>query len=290
MGFFGKRKIIDSETINEKMGKVITFLNQKGGVGKTTLAFNTAHALAKKGARVLCIDMDPQANLSLLFEVDCDLNEQKNIHHLLLNSIRELKVLHTSNNFADVVVRGEVDLLPAGQELSGFELSVAGISAPRQLILKKFIEKNHLLNMYDYIVIDCPPTLGLLVVNVLCAAQGIMVPFRPDDFSRKGLSHFYEVLEDIEDMGITEGPQVLAHIPNLVEIRRKQESDDLERITNELKEEFGHDNIVSPMPNRIHLMKSQSARKSVYEFHTKDFKQLQNQFDELANIITDWNR
>ena len=91
------------------------------------------------------------------------------------------------------------------------------------MILKRFLEKSNILNFYDYVVIDGPPTLGLLVVNILCATDGLLVPFRPDEFSRKGLGHLYGVLENIEDMGITEAPTILAHIPNLVDYRRKQE-------------------------------------------------------------------
>ena len=132
MGFFGKDKV-------KPKGKVISLLNQKGGVGKTTMAFNVAHALARQEKRVLCLDMDPQANLSLLCSRGVSLKKDNHIFHLLINSIRELKALHTPSVFTDVVVRGdEIDLLPSGDELSGFELSVAGISSPRQLILKRF--------------------------------------------------------------------------------------------------------------------------------------------------------
>lgn len=273
-------------------GKVIAFLNQKGGVGKTTMAYNTAFALGEKGHRVLCLDLDPQSNLSLLFEADKDSKQGKShhIHHLLINSIRELQPLHVSALIDDVLVKKDkVHLLPAGQELSGFELTVAGISAPRQLILKKFLEKNDLLNEYDYIVVDCPPTLGLLVVNILCASHGVMIPFRPDEFSRKGLAHFYDVLEDVGEMGLTRTPDILAHIPNMVDLRRKQEAGDLEKITTEIEEGIGVSNTVEPFYNRAQLVKSQAQKKSVYDFKGKEFALLQNQFNNLAHIITDWN-
>jgi chromosome partitioning protein len=270
-------------------GKVLAFLNQKGGVGKTTMAFNTAHALAEKGHKVLCLDMDPQANFSLLCGVDTSESSGPTIHQLLINSIKELKPLHASALVYDVLEKGEkVDLLPAGQELSGFELTVAGINFPRQLILKKFLETNRLLENYDYIVIDGPPTLGLLVVNIMCAAHGLLVPFRPDEFSRKGLGHFYEVLENIEDMGVTSSPQVVAHIPNLVDMRRRQESNDLERIQKELEDEFGAGTVTEPFFNRTHLVRSQAEKKSVFDFNSKDFGPLQGQFRDIAIKIEDW--
>ncbi|OUR97299.1 hypothetical protein A9Q84_13315 [Halobacteriovorax marinus] len=282
--FFNKNK--EKRPVGK--GKVVSFLNQKGGVGKTTMAFNTAHALAQDGSRVLCIDMDPQANLSYLFDIDVSETGAPSIFQLLVNSVRELKALHRPALWTDVVCKvGNIDIIPAGQELSGFELTVSAISAPRPLLLKKFIEINALKTVYDYIVIDGPPTLGLIVVNILCASDGAMVPFRPDEFSHKGLKHFYQVLEDIDDMGIVEIPEILAHVPNLVDSRRKQEGTDLERISTTLGEEA---TIVDPFLNRAQLVKSQAQKKSVFDYSSKEFLPLQSKFSEMATIITDWSK
>ncbi len=282
--FFKKKSI---EEIGN--GKVIAFLNQKGGVGKTTMCFNSAHALAQKGYRVLCIDMDPQANLSLLFDVDLSVNEGPSIHHLLVNSVRELKNLHSSDLVDDSLVRGEVDLIPACQALSGFELTMAAINSPRQLILRKFIEKNDLYSRYDYIVLDCPPTLGLLVINAVCAGHGVIVPFRPDDFSKKGLLHFYDMLDDVAEMGIVQAPEVLAHIPNLVDNRRKQEEIDLEEIREVITGHFGEDSLLEPFYNRAQLVKSQASKKSVFDFQSKEFAPLHQQFSKIADVIVGLN-
>lgn len=287
MGIFFKQRSSSQDDVKVGNGKVIAFINQKGGVGKTTMAFNSAHALAKQGHRVLCIDMDPQANLSLLCGVD--LEDNYSVYNLLVNSVRELKNLHVPALFQDVLVPGAViDVLPASQELSGFELSVASISGPRQLVLSKFLEKNSVLSRYDYIIVDCPPTLGLLVVNILCAAHGVIVPFRPDEFSRKGLGHFYQVLEDIEEMGVSDIPEVLAHIPNLVDLRRKQERSDLDRITKDLEQAFGESKVTSPFYNRAQLVKSHAQKKSVYAYQSKEFEDLQGQFNNIAQIIQEW--
>ncbi len=272
-------------TVQEK-GKVVALLNQKGGVGKTTLAFNLAHALHHQGHNVLCIDMDPQANLSLLFNVDSkELNY--NVFHLLINTVRELKALHTPVNFSDVVKPLEMKsdkllhLLPAGQELSGFELSVSAITGARQLVLKQFIEKNNLKSIYDYIIIDGPPTLGLLVVNILCSAQGVLVPFQPDQFSRKGLSHFHEVLENIEDMGIVSAPKILGYIPNLVDNRRKQVGQDF----GEIKEELKLAKIFDGLANKVQIVKSSAVKKSVFDFKGSEYKNIQNEFTNIATHI-----
>ncbi|MFZ4714329.1 MAG: ParA family protein [Bacteriovoracaceae bacterium] len=282
-----EKKSVTSQSSLVGEGKVVALLNQKGGVGKTTLAFNLAHALYHQNKRVLCIDMDPQANLSLLFNVDSkDLTY--NIFHLLINTVRELKPLHTPVNFSDVVKalstktgEGELHLLPAGQELSGFELSVSAITGARQLILKQFIEKNNLKSFYDYIIIDGPPTLGLLVVNILCASEGVLVPFQPDQFSRKGLSHFHEALENIADMGIVKAPKVIGYIPNLVEARRKQVGADFEDIRNDLKE----GKIFEGLANKVQMIKAGAVKKSVFDFKGAEYKLIQDQFSTIATHI-----
>ncbi len=286
--FFKKKNESQSEI--PANGKVIPFLNQKGGVGKTTMCFNSAHALAQRGFKVLCIDMDPQSNLSLLFGVDLSANEGASIHHLLVNSVRELKSIHTTDIVDDTLVKGAVDLLPACQSLSGFELTMASINSPRQLILKRFIDKNDLLNRYDYILLDCPPTLGLLVINAVCAGDGVIVPFRPDDFSKKGLIHFYDMLEDVKEMGIVKAPEVLAHIPNLVDNRRKQEEVDLEDIRNLIIDHFGEDRLLEPFYNRAQLVKSQASKKSVFDFNSKEFSPLHQQFSKIADVIVSLNQ
>lgn len=270
------------------MGKIVSFINQKGGVGKTTMAFNTAFALAQKGKKVLAIDLDPQANLTLLFEA----KNNYNLHHLLINSIKELKMIHVPAMLSEILHYSKgnavVDLIPGGQELSGFDLTVAGINAPRQLILRKFLEINTLKDRYDYIVIDCPPTLGLLVINALCASDGVIIPFKADDFSQKGLEHFYQVLSDISDMGIVKSPDIVLHVPNLVDLRRKQENDDLTKIIETVDHEIGEGKVFSPFLNKAGLVKSLSGRKSVFDFKGQEFTELREKFTGIAERIEEW--
>ena len=263
-------------------GKVISLMNQKGGVGKTTMAYNLAHALRSQGKKVLCIDMDPQANFSLLFGIN-PADDHDNIQQLLVNSIRELKSLHNGLLISDVLIRTDkgIDLLPAGQSLSGFELTVAGINAPRQLILKKFITTHKLQERYDYIVIDGPPTLGLLVVNILCACNGVLFPFIPDSFSEQGLKNIRNVLVDIDDMGIVDSPKILGYIPNLFEGRRKKSREDFEHI----KDEFTDGEIFEPFYNRAHMAKSMANKKSVFDYEASDYKELQSQFVNMVASV-----
>lgn len=271
-----------SEEIQEPKGRVIALMNQKGGVGKTTMAFNLAHAFAHQGKKVLCIDMDPQSNFSSLFDLPVN-DDRKNIHHLLINSVKELKALHTGVFLNDVIIKGAdgIDLIPSGQELSGFELTVAGINAPRQLILKKFIEKYELRALYDVIIIDGPPTLGLLVVNILCATDGVLYPFVPDRFSEQGLKNIQQVVADIAEMEITKTPKNLGYIPNLFDTRRKQAASDLEQIRHTLGAATMHE----AFTNKVQFGKSLAQRKSVFHYKTNEFKDLQRQFVMMTESV-----
>lgn len=263
-------------------GRVIALMNQKGGVGKTTMAFNLAHAFRHQGKKVLCIDMDPQSNFTSLFDVKVS-DDARNIHHLLINSVKELKALHTPAFINEVIVKSDdgIDLIPSGQELSGFELTVAGINAPRQLILKKFIEKFELRSQYDVIIIDGPPTLGLLVVNILCATDGVLYPFVPDRFSEQGLKNIQQVVEDIAEMEITRTPKNLGYIPNLFDTRRKQATTDLEHIKLTLGEATVHE----AFTNKVQFGKSLAQRKSVFHYKSNEYKDLQRQFVAMTETV-----
>ncbi len=263
-------------------GKLIALMNQKGGVGKTTMAFNLAHAYAHQGKKVLCIDMDPQSNFTSLFDFE-DRQDRRNIYHLLVNSVKELKALHTSTFWSDVLVKSAegIDLLPSGPELSGFELTVSGINAPRQLILKRFIEKFDLRSLYDVVIIDGPPTMGLLVVNILCATDGVLYPFVPDRFSEQGLRKILQVVEDIAEMEITSTPKNLGYIPNLFDTRRKQAAEDLE----EIKKTLGEATVHEAFTNKVQFGKSLAQRKSVFQYKSSEYKDLQRQFMTMSDTV-----
>jgi chromosome partitioning protein len=159
------------------MGKSIAIFNQKGGVGKTTTAVNFSAALAEKGKRVLLIDNDPQGNLTSGVGIDKN-SLEKSIYHVLINeaSIEDV-ILHTSFERLDILP-GSVDLAGAEIELIDFE--------DREFLLKKQILK--VKDAYDYIIVDCPPSLGLLTINALVAVDSVLIPIQCEYYALEGVS------------------------------------------------------------------------------------------------------
>ena len=158
------------------MGKIIAFANQKGGVGKTTTAINLAAALFERGKRVLLCDFDPQGNATSGFGVD---------PRSLETSVYDLIVADEPDVKSAIVSTKWVDLIGANVNLAGAELDLIAMDN-RESRLKNVLEL--VRKDYDYIFIDCPPSLGLLTLNCLCAADSFLVPLQCEYYALEGLS------------------------------------------------------------------------------------------------------
>jgi chromosome partitioning protein len=168
-------------------GICIAVFNQKGGVSKTTTAINLSAALAEKGKKVLVIDDDPQANTTNGLGVDDD-NLQASIYNLLHNQCKlEDIIIHTQYG---------VDLIPADISLSNAEITLANVMS-RETILNRILRPY--VKLYDYIILDCPPSLGLLSINALVAADYLIIPVSPAYFSIKGIKHLLGTVNLVRD-------------------------------------------------------------------------------------------
>ena len=167
------------------MGKIIAVVNQKGGVGKTTTAVNLTACLHDLGLRVLMCDFDPQANASSGLGID-----KRKIKH----STYDLVINHV--NAADAVVKTKFgDVLPSSADLAGAAVELIGMDNPNQQ-LKKTLEP--LKEAYDLIFIDCPPSLEMLTLNALAAADGILVPVQCEYYALEGLSDLMSTLRVVK--------------------------------------------------------------------------------------------
>lgn len=167
--------------------KVISIVNQKGGVGKTTTASNLGTALAAFGKKILIIDLDPQGNASTGFGIDTN-DRLKNIYDVLVENI----------NINEVVLETEIPnlhIITSTVDLSAAEIELIDIEK-REFILNKAIRT--LEPIYDYIIIDCPPSLGILTLNALVAANSMIVPLQCEFFALEGLSHLLKTASLIQ--------------------------------------------------------------------------------------------
>lgn len=170
------------------MGKIIAIANQKGGVGKTTTAINLAASLAVLDRKVLIIDADPQANTTSGLNFSPDSDQQRTIYEVLMGG----------RNISDTLIQTELErlqMIPSHINLVGAELELK--DAPgREYILKNALAE--IKDNYDYIIIDCSPSLGLITVNCLTAADAVLIPVQPEFYALEGLGKLLQTIRLVQ--------------------------------------------------------------------------------------------
>jgi len=200
--------------------KVIAFANQKGGVAKTTTTLNLAAAFAEEGHRVLCIDMDPQGNLTMSQGIDPDTLD-KSMYDVLVHDI----------SIRDIVKRREIDVACASIDLAGAEIAMS-TKIGRERSLDKALKA--IEGDYDFVCIDTPPSLGLLTINALTAADKVIVPVQCEYLSMRGLIQLQNTLEMIRE-NLNPTVDIMGILPTMVDTRTLHAKEAIEI----LEENFG---------------------------------------------------
>jgi chromosome partitioning protein len=246
------------------MTKIISIANHKGGVGKTTTTVNLSAGLNIKGKRILCIDLDPQANLTQSLGV-------KDYEHSIYDSLTQ------NSDLRPVTIRKGFDVIPSHINLAGAEIEL--INEPgREYILKGLINK--IKANYDYVFIDCPPSLGLLTVNSFVASDKLLIPLQAEYLATQGLARLMEVINKVKERINPEfefGGVILTQFNKRLVLNKD--------IARSIGNHFGEKLYRSSIRENIALAEAPSVGKDIFEYNKKsngafDYSQLTKEFIE----------
>jgi chromosome partitioning protein len=247
-----------------KQTRVIAVLNQKGGVGKTTTTLNLVHGLARKGYEVLAIDLDPQGQLTA--SLGLIKRDIEGLEKAMLSGESLLSVTYP--------VRENLKLVPAGFGLTEVEERVDGGSA-RGMLLRNAL--NDVKGRYDFILIDCPPSSGLLVVNALFAAKEIVIPMTGDYLALQGLSHLMATLKNFEKtLGSTYKRWIVL---GRFQARRRL----AQEVKEKLKQYFASSMLPTEITESVMLAESPSFGKTIFEY--KPSSRSAQEFEALVDDL-----
>jgi chromosome partitioning protein len=238
---YGKKRISDLN-----MGKVISLLNHKGGVGKTTSAINIGAALVEMGKKVLLVDLDPQANLTLSLGLP---RERVTIYESLRGE-SELLPISVKPNF-DVVI--------SSLDLSGAEMELIN-EAGREYILRELFEP--IVGDYDFVLIDCPPSLGLLTLNALTSSHFIIIPLQTEFLALQGLTKIKQVVDKVK-VRLNKQIEILGVMATMYDSRKILNRD----VVDTIKKFFGKRVFQTMIRDNVALAEAPSKRLDIFEYN-----------------------
>jgi len=232
------------------MGRILAITNQKGGVGKTTTAVNLGAALARRGRRVLLVDVDPQGNTTSGLGV-----EKADLQHCVYDAVLGSKKV--SEVLVETSVPG-LHLVPATLRLAGAEVELVSALARERRLHKALAP---LVEEYDFILVDCPPSLGLLTMNALTASQGVLVPIQCEFYALEGLGQLLQVVEMVREH-LNPDLAVQGVLLTLFDSRLNLS----EQVAHEVRKHFGPLVYRTVIPRNVKLAEAPSFGKPVTEY------------------------
>lgn len=232
--------------------KTIAFTNQKGGVGKTTTTINVGAGLCLQGKKVLLIDMDPQANLTYSLRAHSQRIETS-IYDVLKGKVAPEEALINHNGF---------DILPSSIDLSSAELEFANEPA-RETLLKHSLKG---LNGYDYVLIDCPPNLGLLTLNALTAVNEVFIVLQSEYLALHGLSKLMDVIKVVQER-LNPGIELSGIICTLFDSRKNLNKE----VVGHIKDYFGTKVFNTMIRDNVALAEAPSHHKTIFEYDPESY-------------------
>lgn len=239
----------------------IALMNQKGGVGKTTTCLNLGAALTRRGLRVLLLDLDPQANLTVHLDLRPD-SLERSIYDVLLGRTTLADLVRPTSTLG-------LDLVPSSLDLAGAEMELVS-AVGREQVLKEAVARleeraaaggDGAPEPWDFLLVDCPPSLGLLSVNALTAVREVVVPLQAEFFALQGMARLREVVELVEKR-LNPGLSILGILPSMVDSRTTLSRE----VLTEIRTYFGAAVFGTAIRRNVKLAEASSHGRTVFEY------------------------